>query len=222
MATVVFIAGPSGSGKSTAGRNLDPSKTMWVNADQKDLPFRGWMGKYNKENKNYIKSSNPADILAILRSMPEKAPHIKVAVIDTLNRLMTDKVMRDRHIKGFDKWSDLSGFIYDIVQLSNTALPDDMIVYILAHTEVGYSDTGAMFRKIQTAGKALDKIVLESMSTIVLFTHIKHANGKNEYFFETQTDGVSTAKSPEGMFEEYLIPNDLVLVTEAINKYKLS
>jgi hypothetical protein len=71
-----------------------------------------------------------------------------------------------------------------------------------------------------TAGKQLDKIVLESMSSIVLFTHIESdGKGKNEYFFQTQTDGVSTAKSPAGMFEDYQIPNDLQMVKDTMFKY---
>ena len=36
---------------------------------------------------------------------------------------------------------------------------------------------------------------------------------------QTQTDGISTCKSPEGMFEGNTIPNDLKFVHESIKKY---
>jgi len=37
--------------------------------------------------------------------------------------------------------------------------------------------------------------------------------------FQTQDDGDFLAKSPMGMFEEFLIPNDLLVVKEAVENY---
>jgi|TARA_R110000744_G_scaffold212334_1_gene331317 hypothetical protein len=220
MANLIIICGKSGSGKSTSGRNLDPKTTLWLNCDQKALPFKGWKKNYSKENKNYTKTSNLVDVVNTLKVVPEKAKHIKTIVIDTINRLMTDKVMGERHIKGFEKWSNLSGGIYDVFTVINKTLPDDIDVFVLAHSDEGYSDMGAQYRKVMTAGKQLDKIVLESMSSVVLFTAIvSDGKGKNEYFFQTQTDGTSTAKSPVDMFSEYTIPNDMQLVKKTMHNY---
>ena len=220
MANLVIICGKSGSGKSTSGRNLDPKSTLWLNCDQKSLPIKGWKKNYSKENKNYATASNLVDIVNTLKVVPEKGKHIKTIVIDTINRVMTDKVMGERHIKGFEKWASLSGGIYDIFTVINQTIPDDVDVFVLAHSDEGYTDMGAQYRKVMTAGKQLDKIVLESMSSVVLFTHIESdGKGKNEYFFQTQTDGVSTAKSPAGMFDEFTIPNDLQSVKNTMHKY---
>lgn len=220
MANLVIICGKSGSGKSTSGSNLDPKSTLWLNCDQKSLPIKGWKKNYSKENKNYATASSLVDIVNTLKVIPEKAKHIKTIVIDTINRVMTDKVMGERHIKGFEKWASLSGGIYDIFTVINQVIPDDVDVFVLAHSDEGYTDMGAQYRKVMTAGKQLDKIVLESMSSVVLFTHIESdGKGKNEYFFQTQTDGVSTAKSPAGMFEDYQIPNDLQMVKDTMDKY---
>ena len=220
MANLVIICGKSGSGKSTSGSNLDPKSTLWLNCDQKSLPIKGWKKNYSKENKNYATASNLVDIINTLKVIPEKAKHIKTIVIDTINRVMTDKVMGERHIKGFEKWASLSGGIYDIFTIINQTIPDNVDVFVLAHSDEGYTDMGAQYRKVMTAGKQLDKIVLESMSSVVLFTHIESdGKGKNEYFFQTQTDGVSTAKSPTGMFKDYQIPNDLQMVKDTMNKY---
>jgi hypothetical protein len=38
--------------------------------------------------------------------------------------------------------------------------------------------------------------------------------------FATQTDGETTCKSPMGMFDEEMIPNDLQYVKECIQKYE--
>jgi len=220
MANLVIICGKSGSGKSTSGSNLDPKSTLWLNCDQKSLPIKGWKKNYSKENKNYATASSLVDIVNTLKVIPEKAKHIKTIVIDTINRVMTDKVMGERHIKGFEKWASLSGGIYDIFTVINQVVPDDVDVFVLSHSDEGYTDMGAQYRKVMTAGKQLDKIVLESMSSVVLFTHIESdGKGKNEYFFQTQTDGVSTAKSPAGMFEDYQIPNDLKMVKDTMHKY---
>ena len=220
MANLIIICGKSGSGKSTSGRNLNPKTTLWINCDQKALPFKGWKKNYSKENKNYTKTSNLQDVVNTLKVVPEKAKHVKTIVIDTINRLMTDKVMGERHIKGFEKWSNLSGGIYDVFTVINKTLPDDIDVFVLAHSDEGYSDMGAQYRKVMTAGKQLDKIVLESMSSVVLFTAIvSDGKGKNEYFFQTQTDGTSTAKSPVDMFSEYTIPNDMQLVKKTMHNY---
>ena len=220
MANLVIICGKSGSGKSTSGRNLDPKTTLWLNCDQKALPFKGWKKNYSKENKNYTKASNLVDIVNTLKVIPEKAKHITTIVIDTINRLMTDKVMGERHIKGFEKWSNLSGGIYDIFTVINQIVPDNVDVFVLAHSDEGFNDMGAQYRKVMTAGKQLDKIVLESMSSVVLFTHVQSdGKGKNKFLFQTQTDGISTAKSPVDMFEDYEIPNDLQNVKEIMHKY---
>jgi hypothetical protein len=43
-------------------------------------------------------------------------------------------------------------------------------------------------------------------------------NGK-EHYFVTQSDGYTTAKSPEGLFPDIRIPNDLKAVDVAIRDY---
>jgi len=220
MAELVLIVGKSGSGKSTAGRKLDPKKTYWINVDQTPLPFNGWKAKYSAEKKNYTKISDINSLVNVLVAIPKKLPHINSIVIDTLNRVMTDRVMKDRNIKGFDKWSNLAGGIYDILRFINSDLPEDMIVYMLCHSEEGYTDSGVQYKKVTTSGKQLDKICIESMSTVVLYTKVENkGDDGSDYYFETQSDGASTAKSPSGMFEEFLIPNDLKLVQDAIYEY---
>lgn len=70
--------------------------------------------------------------------------------------------------------------------------------------------------------KMLDeKITLEGLFTLVLYTKVE-ADPKegNKYYFQTQTDGTNTAKSPRGMFDSLLIPNDLQFVLNQIEKYE--
>ncbi len=55
---------------------------------------------------------------------------------------------------------------------------------------------------------------------ILLVTIVLNAEKENNsYFFTTQNSGSDTGKSPEGMFSEYRIDNDLRLVDDAICEY---
>ena len=64
-------------------------------------------------------------------------------------------------------------------------------------------------------------ITLEGLFFIVLFadSEVGEDNEIN-HFFLTQNDGSNTAKSPSGMFDNIKIPNDLLKVAEAIEKFE--
>jgi tRNA uridine 5-carbamoylmethylation protein Kti12 len=102
MATLVQILGEPGSGKTYSMRNLDPKQVFYINADAKNMPFKGWKGKYNTESKNYLMSSDITLIATYLKRISEAAPHVKVVVIDTLNSIMSDKEMSERKKKGWN------------------------------------------------------------------------------------------------------------------------
>ena len=209
MSRVICVAGESGSGKTTSLRNLDPKSTYIIDSDRKGLSWKGWRTQYNSENKNYMQTSDVPTIRKVLANIHEKANHIKVVVIDTLNTIMIDDEMARAKEKGYDKWQDLAMSVWDLV--SNAHLyRDDLTVVFMAHTQTERDDSGFYFTRIKTSGKKLDKIVLESKFTTVLLS--KCVEGK--YVFETQSRN-STAKSPLGVFEEFEIEND---ITEVIKR----
>lgn len=67
------------------------------------------------------------------------------------------------------------------------------------------------------------KVTLEGLFTVVLFCKVEIPEDKDEdepnFYFLTKPDGTAPAKSPKGMFQERLIPNDLNLVVKEIEKY---
>ena len=76
--------------------------------------------------------------------------------------------------------------------------------------------------KMKTIGKMLDeKLTVESIATICLGTFVEKELGKKKmnYYFITQNIGNATFKSPEDMFDELLIPNDLNYVAQKIKEY---
>jgi len=70
--------------------------------------------------------------------------------------------------------------------------------------------------------KLLDNAIsIEGLFTYVFFTKIvrEEDSDKVGYYFETQNDGTTTAKTPMDCFKDQLIPNDLQFVVDAINAY---
>lgn len=221
MGKLIFIVAKSGKGKSTSLRNLPPDETLICNTDQKPLPFPNSKELFSKEKKNYLKTSDGTKILKKLMWANEQ-PHIKTFVIDTWTRIMTDFVMSNKFRKseGFDKWNNLSGSQYDLLSAINERTRDDLNVYLFCHPDTVYDEMGFEKEQIAVQGQQLKKFAPESFSSVVLYAEIKSAPGqKNEHIFRTVNTGGDTCKTPMGMFETDEIPNDLVLVNEAINKY---
>lgn len=212
MSKVILIMGESGSGKTTSLRNLPPKQTLYLDADGKGLSWRGWRKQYNHAEKNYAAMQDPKDILCMMEKARD-ADRIKYIVIDTINGVMLESEMSRINEKGYGKWSDLAGDVYDIVQMTNK-MREDQTVIILGHSETITQDDGYMFTRLKTNGRKLEKIVLESKFNIVL-----HAVQK-EQTYVLKTRGMNTtAKTPMGMFDTDEIENDIMIVLKAMEDY---
>lgn len=221
MSRLIYIVGESGSGKSTSLRNFNPKETLIINPDANDLPFRGFGKLYNTQNKNYVATSDPDLIINVLKSTTERT-EIKRVVIDTWTRTMTDYIMsaKFRKTSGFDKWGEFAAIQYDLINIINNTLRKDLIVYLLAHPEKYFNETGLLSARIAVNGQQLKKFVPESFSSVVLYTEVKTMPGKApEFYFRTVNNGADTCKSPMDMFDQQLIPNDLVEVENKIREY---
>ena len=201
MAITVMILGESGTGKSASLRNFDKNALAVVNVIGKPLPFR---------NKHFetLNSDNYGSIRSFLNRTECKA-----IVIDDAQYLMANEYMRRAQERGFDKFTEIGQNFWNLVNYCSQKLPDDTIVYFLQHVET--SADGSTI-KAKTIGKLLDeKITLEGMFSIVLRTNVNDG----EYCFSTHNSGADTVKSPVGMFDSDLIPNDLNAVDRAIRSY---
>jgi hypothetical protein len=95
----------------------------------------------------------------------------------------------------------------NLIHSINELPEDDKIVYFLHHTETGPDGR----EKAKTIGKMLDeKLTVEGCFDIVIYCQ--------DHKFYTQANGMSTAKSPEGMLELEMV-NDLKQVDDAIRDY---
>jgi hypothetical protein len=221
MGQLCFLVGKSGTGKSTSLRNLNPDETLIINTDQKALPFKQFASKYNEEKGNYVKTS---DVLAVIEALKKahKDPKIKTIIIDTWSRIMTDAIMSQsfRAEIGFDKWSKMAANQYDLINIINDRLRDDIIVYLFAHPETHYDEAGFASERIGVQGKMLERFVPESFSSIVLYAEIiKNPGQPNRHVFRTINSGTDTCKTPLEMFDEEQVDNDLVKINQAIHEY---
>jgi hypothetical protein len=121
---------------------------------------------------------------------------------------------------GFTKFSLMAK---DMVELFRTArkLRNDLKVFYFTHPET-IEDSGEIVGyKIKTAGKLIDnQIVLEGLLTICLYTHVEESkDGTATYNFVTNRFKKYPAKSPDGMFADIKIPNNLQEVVNAIDNY---
>lgn len=210
MSIASIILGESGTGKSASLRNLDPAKTLLIQAIPKPLPFKakGW-GRYNRADRtgNTIVTDNSVTIEAAIKSLTQ----FPIVVIDDWQYILANEFMRRSEEKGFEKFSDIGRHAWDILRAAGK-LAKHRRVYIMAHTTT--DDLGRT--KIKTIGKLLDeKITVEGMVTICLRTHV--SDGR--YSFSTTNNGYDTTKSPMGMFADPLIENDLAFVDAAICDY---
>lgn len=198
MGIPVLILGESGSGKSCSLRNFNKEDVVIYNIAGKPLPFKKQLNKADNVNYTQIKSNM-------------QKGNFKTYVIDDSQYLMAFEMFDRAKELGYNKFTDVALNFRGLVDFVIRNTPADVIVYFLHHTET--TDTGKI--KAKTSGKMLDnQLTLEGLFSIVLLCK---TDGQ-EHYFETQSDGYSTCKSPMGMFD-LKIDNDLKMVDDKIREY---
>jgi hypothetical protein len=217
---LIGIVGSTGTGKSTAIKHLDPKETYIINVAKKELPFKGSEKLYNTENKNYKEVDDANEISRLLKVISEKAPHIKNIIIEDSNYIMGFNMVAKATEVGFTKFSILAK---DMVELFRTArtLRDEITVFYITHPETIEDGGEIIGYKIKTAGKLIDnQVLLEGLLTVCLYTLVEEGkDGTASYNFVTNRFRKLPAKSPDGMFDELKIPNNLQVVVDKVNEY---
>ena len=155
----------------------------------------------------------------MLKTISEKAPHIKNIIIEDSNYIMGFNIVAKATEVGFTKFSVMAR---DMVDLFRTArqLRDDITVFYFTHPETVEDGGEIIGYKIKTAGKLIDnQVLLEGLLTVCLYTNVEETKDGAIYSFVTNRYKKMPAKSPEGMFSDLKIPNDLQLVVNTLNEY---
>ena len=200
MGQAVLILGETGSGKSYSIKEFDTNEVGIFAVEKSFLPFK-------KEFK-IKRHATYEDIMGVLKNDPQ----LKTYIIDDSQYLLVNEMFDKAKDAGYGKFTDIALHFRNLIHFINHHLADDVIVYFLHHTETD-SNTGKI--KAKTVGKMLDnQLTVEGCFNIVLLCSVEGT----EHYFITQSDGYTTAKSPEGMFE-LRIPNNLKAVDTAIRDY---
>lgn len=211
MAIPVLVIGRSGSGKTYSLKNFKAGEVGVISVEKGRLPFKTDI-KVAKVPKDPTggEAKDAAQLSAakyswIMRTI--RSAKMSAIVIDDSQYLLVNELFDRAYEKGYDKFTSMAQKFRDLIHFVNDLEDENKIVYFLHHSE---ADTDGR-EKVKTIGKMLDeKLTVEGCFDIVLFCQ--------DHKFFTQSNGQSTAKSPEDMFE-LEIPNDLKLVDEKIREY---
>lgn len=199
MGIPVLILGESGSGKSTSLRNFEPDEIGIFNVASKPLPFR-----------KKLLHADGIGYGGIMKSLSNA--RLRAYAIDDAQFLMSDQYFDNINANdNFSLFKSIGCNFRNLIKFVTEQTPPDVIVYFLQHVEL--SATGII--KAKTMGKLLDeKDTVEGRCAIVLLCRTE----KDRHYFQTQSGGISTAKSPMDMFPPE-IDNDLKLVDSTIRGY---
>ena len=217
---LIGIVGETSTGKSTSIKHLNPEETYIINVAKKELPFKGSSKIYNSESKNYKEVDDANEITRLLKTISEKAIHIKNVVIEDSNYIMGFNMVAKATETGFTKFSLMARDMVDLFRQARM-LRDDITVFYLTHPEIIEDGGEIIGYKIKTAGKLIDnQVLLEGLLTVCLYTLVEQQkDGTVSYNFVTNRYRKFPAKSPDGMFEDIRIPNNLQIVADKVNEY---
>lgn len=199
MGNLIGISGESGSGKTFSLNGFDPDEVGIFNVSGKPLSFQKKLPMCRTSDMKFIANEikkNTRDIY----------------IIDDAGLLMTFFLFDKVNEAGYGKFTQVAKDFYELMQTAIRDTSDDTNVYVIMHTE--RSEDGARI-KMKTAGRMIDnQLTLESLFSIVLYC----VTDGRKHSFITQSDGVTTAKSPYGMFD-LEIENNLKAVDDRIREY---
>ena len=199
MGNAILVIGESGSGKTAALRNFEPNEVGIFNVSEKPLPF-----------KKKLPVCKTADLRFIANELSKNSRNCYI--LDDIGLGMTFYLFDKVAETGYGKFTQVAKNFYDLVQTAIRDTDENTNVYFLMHTE--RNEDGSRI-KAKTAGKMIDsQLTLESLFSIVLYC----VTDGRKHSFITQSDGVTTAKSPIDMFP-LEIDNDLKMVDATIREY---
>lgn len=224
VGNVVAIIGKTGTGKSTSIKTLDPKETVILNLLNKRLPFRGSDHMYSLENKNLFPVDTYDRIIAVINNISEKATHVKNVIIDDISYIMRKEFFARAKERGYEKFNDIGTHMQQVISACEHTRPD-LNIFLMFHADDVTDGNNIVEYKISTVGKMVDQTYnpLEVVEVALFSASEFDADGNITYGFYTKRQKVGgvivPAKSPDGMFADSFIPNDLAMVVKTIDDY---
>ena len=195
----VLIMGASGTGKSYSFKNLPPEETAIISVAKSELPFR------NKTGLKFVECDDYSKIASAIQNTKKR-----IICLDDTGYLMQFENFDKAMIKGYDKHTEMAKHYADLLKVVRK-LNGEKIVYMTIHEDIIEG-----IAKPKTTGKMInDNLCIEGLLNIVFRSVIK----EGEHVFQTRSAGDSVAKTPDEMYEEEFIPNDLAEIDKVIREY---
>lgn len=224
MGKIIIVLGPSGSGKSRSVKNLNPESTIVVNVLKKSLPFRGSEAKYSVAKQNLVSIDSWDKLVPFIGVVSAGAPHVNALIIDDARFIMEKEFMKRAKETGYTKFTELAQHFQAIIEASENAR-EDLKVVLMMHDDDVVNDKVIVAKKVKLVGKMVEDHY-NPIEVVPICLYCKPAFDKNDnpvFQFYTQKaliEGTEIpAKAPEEMFPTAIIPNDLSIVFDAIDKY---
>lgn len=225
MGKIIIILGSTGSGKSTSIKNLDPKSTVIINCiKNKDLPFKGSRKMYNAESSNIIELNDWSEVKNFIHYIDNERPEVTTLVIDDMRYIMETEFFKRAREKGYDKFTEMGLHFQSVLDAGTEARPSLRIVAML-HDDDIVSDRTIIGKKAKLVGTMVEQHYnpLELVDTLLIAKVDYDKENKPIYNFYTHrsiNNGIEyPAKSPDGMFKEDIIPNDLNLVLQKMEEF---
>ncbi len=233
----ILILAESGFGKTTSlGRNLEigiqglnPKETFLITCTNKGLPWPGWKKQYTPATPDgkgnlIMNASRTPELIPKMISNAGNREDILNILLDDSNYVMQDYYMSKALSTGYDVFKKIGSFMGAIFIASENISSDKHFIMMAHYEEYKNSNLDSISFRYKTTGKMVqDYITPEGKFEIVLYgkQSIVEVEGKKTILkqFVTNFDGQFPAKSPQGMFPDLYIPNDLGYVIERVNAY---
>ena len=137
---------------------------------------------------------------------------------------MRKEFFRRAKESGYSKFTEIGQHFQNIIQTAEQAR-EDLNIFFIMHSEEIISDNVIVGYKVATIGKLLDTTYNPiEVVPIVLYSDIRYdEKGKAQFGFYTHRIMCGQieipSKTPDEMFEEDWVPNDLQLVVTKMNQY---
>lgn len=210
-----MLVGPQGGGKTYSFRNLDKVKTIFINGENKPLPF----------SPTFEKMSTPRTVSEAFALLDKAANSTTsdLVIYDSFSSFLDMNMKESRaSFKGYDIFNNYNSNISKFNERIKDMQKD---VIITAHYEyVGDELTGMREKRVKTKGKEWEGMI-EKDYTIVIYSQARpntDPSKRPEFYFRLVTDGMNSAKTPPDIFgiDVLEIGNDSKILFDKIQEFK--
>lgn len=215
----ILLTGESSTGKTYSFRNMDWTKTAFIDTEVKGFPFPA----PDALKQNYFPIEDWQQFMPVLKEIRARTD-IRYVIIDGFTDYNTKAMIYERKVCGKEKDGSYTAYrnnsmhIFDFLQAckSKTQIT---IVTALPEILAGVDDSGKsqmLTRRAKVSGREMEGMI-EPAFVYAFCTKLFAGRPPAEaYMLQTQADAMNLAKSPAGAFKDMFIPNDMAKVIAQI------